>query len=307
MILFEELEVVVINKSINFAAIGGDLRQIQVINSIAAAGHDVCVYGFEKCGENYFLPSVNRCPSVEHSVSLADITILPLPYTTNGASINAPFCNENLSPESIVSALQKGKQLFVGKVDEQIKLLCETYGVECVDYFDREELAVANAIPTSEGAIAVAMKETPFTLHGSNCLCLGFGRISKVLAKMLHGIGANVSVAARKASDFSWISAYGYTPLIFEELENKIGKYDVVFNTVPHLVLDFHLLSKLKKDVLVIDLASKPGGVDFNAARELEVKVKWELSLPGRVAPVTAGKIISDTILNIVDYQEEEV
>jgi len=135
-------------------------------------------------------------------------------------------------------------------------------------------------------------------------LCLGFGRIGKVLAKMLSGIGANVSVAARKASDFAWISAYGYTPLHIEKLEDKIGKYDVVFNTVPHLILDFSLLSKLKKDVLVIDLASRPGGTAFDVARQLGVKVKWELSLPGRVAPQTAGKIIANTILNIVESQE---
>jgi len=39
--------------------------------------------------------------------------------------------------------------------------------------------------------------------------------------------------------------------------------------------------------------------VDFDTARQLGIKVNWELSLPGRVAPQTAGKIISDTILNI--------
>ena len=117
---------------------------------------------------------------------------------------------------------------------------------------------------------------------------------------MLFGIGANVTVVARKLEDFSWISAYGYTPQNIEKLEENIGKYDIIFNTVPHMILDFNLLSKLKKDVLVVDLASPPGGVAFDVARKLGVKVNWELSLPGRVAPQTAGKIISDTILNIV-------
>ena len=277
------------------------MRQIQVINSIAAAGHKISVYGFEKCGEDYFHSAVNRCCCVSAAIEMAEIVILPLPYTTNGVSINAPFCDEELTPESMIATVQKGKRLFVGKVDERIKTLCDAHEIKCVDYFDREELAVRNSIPTAEGAIAVAMKETPFTLHGSNCLCLGFGRIGKVLAKMLHGIGANVSVAARKSSDISWISAYGYTPLNIGKLDGEIGKYDVIFNTVPHQVLDFNLLSKLKKDVLVIDLASKPGGVAFDTARQLGIKVNWELSLPGRVAPATAGKIISDTILNIID------
>jgi len=288
-----------INKIVNFAAIGGDLRQIQVINSIAEASHKVNVYGFEKCRENHFHSAVTLCHSVSSATGNAEIVILPLPYTTNGWAVNAPFCDEDLDIEAVISTLQKGKQLFVGKIDDKIKNLCKTYEIDCIDYFDREELAIANAIPTSEGAIAVAMKETPFTLFASNCLCLGFGRIGKVLTKMLSGIGANVSVAARKTSDFAWIAANGYTPLNIKKLEEKIENYDIIFNTVPHLILDFILLSKVKKDVLIIDLASKPGGVSFDVAEQLGIKVKWELSLPGRVAPQTAGKIISDTILNI--------
>jgi len=297
-------EVVIINKIINFAAIGGDLRQIQVINSIAKMGHQVSVCGFEKCKENFFLPPVKPCDCVSRCFENAEIVILPLPYTTNGITVNAPFCDEDLVIENVITTLKTGQKLFVGKVDEKIKQLCETYSVDCVDYFDREELTIANAIPTVEGAIMIAMRETPFTLHGSNCLCLGFGRIGKILSKMLAGIGANVSVAARKPSDFAWINAYDYTSLNIGKLEDEIGKFDIIFNTVPRLVLDFNLLSKMKKDVLVIDLASRPGGTAFDVAKQLGINAKHELSLPGRVAPQTAGKIIANTILNIIESQE---
>jgi len=261
--IYYENGVVIINKIMNFAAIGGDLRQIQVINSIAEAGHKISVYGFEKCKENYFHSHVKRCNSAFDAVDFAEIVILPLPYTTNGTTVNAPFCSDDLTVESVVKTLQQGKQLFVGKVDEKIQKLCETYEIHYVDYFDREELTIANAIPTAEGAIAVAMKETPFTLHGSNCLCLGFGRIGKILSKMLFGIGANVSVAARKTSDFAWCQAFGYTSIHVEKLEEAVGNYDIIFNTIPHLILDFNLLSKVKRDVLIVDLASKPGGVSL--------------------------------------------
>ena len=296
---------IIINKTLNFAAIGGDLRQIQVVNSLAAAGHRVSIHGFSKRDRQDFHNGVHHCGCISGAVDFADIVILPLPYTlNNGESINAPFAGENLLLEDVISVIQPGKQLFAGKVDAQLTNLCAAAGINCVDYLEREELAVCNAVPTAEGAIEIAMRETPFTLHGSNCLCLGFGRIGKVLAKMLHGIGAKVSVAARKPSDISWISAYGYTPLNIKKMDDSIGDYDVVFNTVPQLLLDSNLLSKLKKNVLVVDLASKPGGVAFDIARELGIKVNWELSLPGRVAPQTAGKIISDTILNIINNQE---
>ena len=47
-------------------------------------------------------------------------------------------------------------------------------------------------------------------------------------------------------------------------------------------------------------MASKPGGVDLEAAAQLGVKVVWALSLPGKVAPVTAGRSIKTTIYNIL-------
>ena len=55
----------------------------------------------------------------------------------------------------------------------------------------------------------------------------------------------------------------------------------------------------MRDDALVIDLASKPGGVDLNAAKEYGVKTVWALSLPGRVAPISAGDIVKQTVLNI--------
>ncbi|MGM9936476.1 MAG: dipicolinate synthase subunit DpsA, partial [Candidatus Ornithomonoglobus sp.] len=76
------------------------------------------------------------------------------------------------------------------------------------------------------------------------------------------------------------------------------------FNTVPALILTGEVLEKVRQDTLIIDLASKPGGIDFDAAAELGLRVIWALSLPGRVAPVTAGIIIKDTITNILSEME---
>ena len=60
------------------------------------------------------------------------------------------------------------------------------------------------------------------------------------------------------------------------------------------------VLKRIKKDTLIIDLASRPGGVDFSAAKELGLRVIWALSLPGKIAPVTSGAIIKDTVMNII-------
>ena len=73
---------------------------------------------------------------------------------------------------------------------------------------------------------------------------------------------------------------------------------DVVFNTVPDKIIGGNELLTAK-NTLIIDLASKPGGVDMEKAKDLGVKVIWALGLPGKVAPVTSGNIIKETILNI--------
>ena len=181
-----------------------------------------------------------------------------------------------------------------------LPVMAEQAEVVFFDYFAREELEIANAVPTVEGAIQIAMEELPTTLFGTRVLVLGFGRLGKLLAHRLKGLGANVTVAARSYGDLAWIQAYGYKSERMEQLDGWLGGYQLVINTVPARVLDRARLADLDEGTLVIDLASKPGGVDFEGAAQLGVKVIWALSLPGKVAPVTSGKIIRDTIYHIL-------
>ena len=121
---------------------------------------------------------------------------------------------------------------------------------------------------------------------------------------MLAGIGADVYVEARKFADLAWIDAYGYKGIHLSGLAEHIGSFDVIFNTIPTRILDEKLLGRVSPETLIVDLASKPGGVDLAAAQRLGVNVIWALSLPGKVAPKTAGNIIKDTILNMIHEME---
>ena len=167
------------------------------------------------------------------------------------------------------------------------------------DIVKREELAVLNAISTAEGAIQIAINETPRNVHGNNVLVLGFGRIGKVLSKMLDGIGAKVACEARKTTDLAWIKAYGYEPINLIELKEHLHKFDIIINTIPYIVLTKEMLQEVKEDALIIDLASNPGGVDRNAIKELGIKFNWALSLPGKVAPITSAEFMKETVLNM--------
>ena len=153
---------------------------------------------------------------------------------------------------------------------------------------------------TAEGTIQIAMEETQRTIHGTKTLIMGFGRVGKVLANMLHGIGSEVSCEARKNEDIAWIKAYGYKPVHLNDLNENLNKYDIIINTIPFQILDKERLGMLKDDVVIIDLASNPGGVDRRAAREKGVKVIWALSLPGKVAPLTSAEFIKEALYHVL-------
>lgn len=149
------------------------------------------------------------------------------------------------------------------------------------------------------------MEELLITLHGARALVIGNGRIGKLLSQRLAGLGARVTVSARANADFAWISAVGLNALDTRALAGHLAQFDVIFNTVPSRVLGLAELAEAQADCLVIDLASKPGGVDFAAAQQLGRRAIWALSLPGKVAPMSSAMAIRDTIYHIL--QEEEI
>ena len=188
---------------------------------------------------------------------------------------------------------------------EQVFCLAEEQRLICRDYFAREELAVLNAVPTAEGAVQLAMENLPITLHSCRALVLGYGRVGRALARTLQGLGAFVTVGARRYEQLAQAESDGCTAQKLEDLAGWLCGYDVIFNTVPALVLNDRLLRDLKQECLVIDVASKPGGVDLKIAGELGIPVIWALSLPGKVAPVTAARAIRQTVYHML--QEEGV
>ena len=171
---------------------------------------------------------------------------------------------------------------------------------------ESEELAILNTIATAEGTIQLAIENTDRILHGSRVLVLGFGRIGKVLARKLIGLSAVVTCAARKDEDFAWIQAYGYKVTNINNIGKDLKQYDIIINTVPHLILTEKRLEYVKDNVLLIDLASNPGGIDRNVVKERKLKFIWALSLPGKVAPTTSAEFIYNMVLkvskNIKDY-----
>lgn len=282
------------------AIIGGDLRIVKLSEMLVNEGAQVYTYGLENA-ENI---ETKKCETLKEAIDFADVILGPIPFSSNGDIINSPFSKAKIKVEELMN-VSKGKILIAGSIKQEVYDLANSLQIKAVDIMKREELSVLNAISTAEGAIKIAIEETPKNLHGSNILVLGFGRIGKVLSHMLNGLGAKVSCEARKTSDLAWIKAYGYDAIPLSELNENLYKFDIIINTIPYIVLDRAALENVRQDALVIDLASNPGGVDKNAIKEKQIKFVWALSLPGKISPVTSAEFIKETLFNVVKDMEK--
>ncbi len=289
-------------KTNTFSVIGGDRRSIFAANCLA--GKDFFVKTFALGSSSNFSPQVTCCTNLADAISDSHFVLLPLPATQNGVHLFTPYVENVLPLDVLCQSVLPHQTVFGGKLPQEAKNTLLTRGIPYFDYAEREEFAVLNAIATSEGAIEIAMHETPCTLNNAECLVLGFGRIAKLLCRHLSGLGAKVTATARKRSDAAWINALGYHFFHIQSLKEHIGKFRVIFNTVPHELLTEEVLKNAAQNALIIDLASKPGGTNFKAANAMGIKTVHALSLPGKVAPETAGCTICETVLNILNERE---
>lgn len=275
-----------------FAVIGGDLRFAEACALLEQQGHEVFPFALE------LAEGLTCCQTLEVALHGADCVLLPLPVCAQRGLLNAPLSAGEYAIDDVFAAIEPRSLVAAGKVDSRTRAAAERYGLNMVDYLNREELAIYNAAATAEGAIALIMQNTAITLWRSRVLITGFGRIGKLLAHKLSALGAYVTVSSRSFEDKAWCEVLGYEVMDTRELCG-LGRFDVVVNTVPANVLGEQELLQLRPDTLCMDLASRPGGVDFAAAARCGIRALWALSLPGEASPHSAAGMILDTIGNI--------
>ena len=282
-----------------FAIIGGDLRIIKLAEMLANEENEIYVYGLEKSEDIKNKANIIQCDSIRKAIQNVEIVIGPIPFSSNGVTLNTPFSEKEITVREMMHAIN-AKVLIAGGISPEVYGMANDEYIEIIDIMKREELAVLNTIATAEGTIQIAIENTNKILHGSEVLILGFGRIGKVLARKLAGLSVKVTCAARKDEDLAWIQAYGHKATNINTIGENLRQYDIIINTVPHMILNQERLQYLKDDCLLIDLASNPGGIDKKAVKDRKFKFVWALSLPGKVAPTTSAEFIKDTIYNII-------
>lgn len=275
-----------------FAVLGGDYRYKLIYDSLSSDGYTVRAYA-----NSFISPGA---AGISELLDDTDVLIGPIPTSKDDETVflsDAPVLTLKTLFENMY---KKNLQTYIGGViSPKIQSLALNYNIKTYDFFACEEVAVYNAIPTAEGAIATAVEESDITLFGSSVLVLGYGRVGKVLSNMLKGMGADVFSTYRTEQTAAFIKAFGIKGIPLYELKSRIGEFDFVFNTIPSEVLSRDVLKKANKKCLIIDLAQAPGGTDFNFARDLNIRALYCPGLPGRTAPKTAAEILKSAILNI--------
>ncbi len=161
-------------------------------------------------------------------------------------------------------------------------------------YARREEYQIAIARLTAEGAIALLRPETG--LSGAHILLLGYGRIARLLARELQKAGALVTAAARSGEQRAWAEAESIEALPLDALSGALDRFDVIIGTIPAPVLTEPLLALVRKDALLLELASAPGGIDAAAAHERGLRYIRAPGLPAKYAPERAAVILRDAV-----------
>lgn len=285
-------------KADNFLLIGGDNRQLYIADHLEKNGKNVSVYA---------LPEINRkcIKNLKKELGTYDAVVFPLPVSKDGIH---PFTvvpvKETL--DDIVSLLHENMLVFAGKSGSGFESKVLSKGVELFDYFRREDVTVMNTVPTVQGILKVIFENIDYTVHSCSCAVFGYGRVAKVASDILSSLGADVTVCVRKGEDIALAEVNGLRGCYISEFYKTADEFDIIINTVPSMVIDRKTLENVRKDVLIIDVASAPFGTDFAAAYEFGINAFQCSSLPGKVAPKTAGRIIADGIINILKEEGYE-
>lgn len=296
--------------------LGGDMRQLVLAHYLSQSGYETALWGLPHtdstdtvsahCGDYGGV----RCADPESAIQGSKAVILPLPATTDGVRIHTSVCDteqienrQDLRLTRLMELLSPDTLLLAGKPGEVIRSMARDENVHLIDYYDCDEIQIKNAVPTVEGAIAIAMKELPVTLFESDCTVLGYGRIGKRLADVLLGIGAHVTVCARSEKDLSLARIAGCKTKRLSDYVRNPDTATVIFNTIPAVILNADVLSNLPSSTLIIELASSPGCMDARTKKLCRQTVIRASSLPGKIAPITAGRILYETIERILQKE----
>ncbi|HLS10335.1 dipicolinic acid synthetase subunit A [Lentibacillus sp.] len=278
------------------AVIGGDARYLELIRQLQALPEmTISLIGFDKLEQGF--TGLNQIDLADLDQGTLDAVILPITGSNQEGYVETVFSDQTVQlTDDWFEGLGDNTVVFTGISNDYLDKACEKANVKLIPLLNRDDVAIYNSIPTAEGMIMMAIEHTDYTIHSSRVIVVGFGRVGNTVANKFAALGAKVSVCAKSIMDLARITELGHTAIPFDQLHEHTRDCDLLINTVPAQVVTKDAIQHLPPHGIIFDLASKPGGTDFDYAKQRGIKAILAKSLPGIVAPKTAGKILADVI-----------
>lgn len=242
---------------------------------------------------------------VKSSVESADIIIFPLPFSKDGKNVFS-ITSQTLPFDSIIRYINNKQLVFGGMFNSSAETKLKKKTLNVYDYFRIEEVTVKNTVPTVQGIIKIITDNVEYTISGSKCAVFGYGRTAKLTAEILKAFGAEVTVCARKEGDRASAEIRGMKSSSISGFVRIANEFDIIINTIPSIIINREILENLNKNCMIIDVASAPYGVDYACANDLSINAMQCPSLPGKIAPKTAGEIIGNAINKIIKEENHD-
>lgn len=274
-------------EGVTAAVIGGDGREVEYVRGLLADSAEVRACGCLPEAEEILGRSQEQ--TMEEALDGVDVALHSVVYITPEGYIYTPGWDEEIH-QSEFRHLPEGSSLIIGTSTDEIDQIADEEGFTVVEYGDDDELMLLRAPTIVEGALEIAIRETDVSIHDTPTAVLGFGRMGFSVTRTVVQLGAETSVVARDRSQLARAREIGATPVHLDDLEETLADKRIVFNTIPVEILSRDVLEGMREDCVIVDLASVPGGTDFDAAEELGINATLARGLGGR-APETAGRL----------------
>lgn len=269
------MEIIEKDKTIGILVVDG--RQTYMAKLLQKKGYQVRVWDLEEGGN---LP-------LEEKVWDSNVIILPVPVHR---------IKEMEQLETCLLVHSDTIELCIGGVfPEHLVKVLEENKIAWLDVLKNPDVATKNSIATAEGTLAELSQLMPINIEGSNIIVMGFGKCGKTIAEKLYCMGADVSVVARSEKALSLAHYFGFMDYPMDALI-PFSDADAVINTIPARVIGKKEIDQLKSDAVVLDIASAPGGCDFEYCKEKGIPCKLALGLPGIYSPKTSGEILLEAM-----------
>jgi dipicolinate synthase subunit A len=268
------------------AVLGGDGREVHVAQRLASDGHDAVRYGQAATASD----GVRVAASVADAVRGTEWLVLPSPGL-NGDLIYAPDAPEPIVVDAALleqTAAREGG-VIMGRSTPKLDEIASRMSIQIFQLKDDPGLATRLSTGVAEGVMRLLIELTRRILREYRFLVIGYGVTGAVIVDYLVGAHCTPQVAARRPRSLERARQCGASPVPYDDRIEAMGAADIIINTAPSTDAIPPEAFALLRDRMVVDIASPPGGLDHEAARNAGLQVHWPRGLAGGRAPLTAG------------------